>query len=236
VEKDRRKKKKSEKEIVHSPIIVVVILPSRHWLRSTTHYPTTTTKIKEEEEEEMSSNNMDDHAEAAASSSSSSSSNSASFGSNIHISSHPVLFHKISVLRSINTPSCTFRSVLKEVTYHLGYEATKTLSTKQIPITVKAGKEAKEEHIDCMGYKIIDNISLITILRSGLGMTDAMLELLPKAAVHHIGMYRMPGQAPVQYFNKLPKKCTSDVAFVLDPVIGSSATVMAVVAQLKKVP
>lgn len=157
------------------------------------------------------------------------------FGPNIHISSHPVLFHKISVLRSVNTPPGTFRSVLREVTYHLGYEATKTLSTKQVPLTVSAGKEAKEEHIDCMGYKINDRISLVTILRSGLGMSDAMLELLPKAAVHHIGMYRMPGQAPVQYFNKLPKKCTSDVAFVLDPVIGSSATLLAVVAILKKV-
>lgn len=160
---------------------------------------------------------------------------SSSFGPNIHVSSHPVLFHKISVLRSVTTPPGTFRSVLREVTYHLGYEATKELETKRVPLTVSVGKEAADEHVDCMGYKIKDRVSLVTILRSGLGMSDAMLELLPKAAVHHVGMYRMPGHAPVQYFNRLPKRCDCDVAFVLDPVIGSSATVMAVVAILKKV-
>jgi uracil phosphoribosyltransferase len=157
------------------------------------------------------------------------------FGPNIHISSHPVLFHKISVLRSATTQSGIFRSVLREVTYHLGYEATKDLKTKSVPVTVSFGKESEEEHLDCMGYKISDRVSLIPILRSGLGMSDSMLELLPKAAVHHIGMYRLPGQTPVQYFNRLPRKCESDVAFVLDPVIASSATTMAVIGILKKV-
>jgi uracil phosphoribosyltransferase len=157
------------------------------------------------------------------------------FGPNIHISSHPVLFHKISVLRSATTPPGVFRSVLREVTYHLGYEATKELNTKNVPLTVSYGKEKAEEHLDCTGYKIADRVSLIPILRSGLGMSEGMLELLPKAAVHHIGMYRMPGQAPVQYFNRLPRKCESNIAFVLDPVIASNMTVMAVIGILKKV-
>ena len=89
--------------------------------------------------------------------------------------------------------------------------------------------------MDCTGHKVVERIALVPILRSGLGMTNGMLELLPKSAVHHIGMYRVPGTAPVQYFNRLPRKCTSDLAIVLDPVIGSAATVMAVVAILKKV-
>jgi len=162
----------------------------------------------------------------------------------IHRSSHPVLFHKITALRSSKTPPGTFRSLLRQVTYHLGYEATRDLQTKSgLPVTVPLGKESKpdQEELrsseDC-GIRLVDRVALVPILRSGLGMTDAMLELLPNSAVHHIGMYRTPGihVAPVQYFNRLPRgKCGSDVAYVLDPIVGSAATVMAVVSILKKV-
>jgi uracil phosphoribosyltransferase len=156
-------------------------------------------------------------------------------GPNIQISKHPVLYHKISILRSSATTHGQFRSVLREVTYHLGYEATAKLKTREVPISVSIGREKVDQHTDCTGHKISDRVALIPILRSGLGMTDSMLELLPKAAVHHIGMYHIPGSAPVQYFNRLPKKCESDVAFVVDPVIASAETVMCVVAILKKV-
>ena len=157
------------------------------------------------------------------------------FGANVHVSKHPVLFHKIAILRSSETSPGTFRSVLRDVTYHLGYEATATLNTREIPLSVSVGKETAEQHLDCKGHKLSDSIALIPILRSGLGMADGFLELVPKAAVHHIGMYRMPGCAPVQYFNRLPRKCEADVAFVVDPVVGSSETIMSVVAILKKV-
>ena len=170
-------------------------------------------------------------------------SNSSS-SSNVHVSSHPVLYHKITILRSSSTPPGTFRSILRQVTYHLGYEATQSLTVKsKLPVTVPLGKEVSREHeelrssLDC-GFKLLDRVALIPILRSGLGMTEAMLELLPNSAVHHIGMYRTPGvhKAPVQYFNRLPRgKCQSDVAYVLDPMVGSAATVMAVISILKKV-
>lgn len=97
------------------------------------------------------------------------------------------------------------------------------------------GKGINEEQRDCTGQKIADKVALIPILRSGLGMTDGMLELLPKASVHHIGMYHIPGARPVQYFSRLPRKCSSDVAFIVDPVIASAETILAVVAILKKV-
>ncbi|KAL3929579.1 MAG: hypothetical protein SGBAC_012143 [Bacillariaceae sp.] len=162
-----------------------------------------------------------------------------SYGPNVHISTHPVLQHKISVLRSSATSQDTFRSTLKAITYHLGYEATATLKTKEIPISVSMGngtnKQVLQDHVDCFGSRLDDKIALIPILRSGLGMADGMMELLPKAAVHHIGMYHLPGsEAPVQYFNRLPKKCLSDIAYILDPDIASSATMMAVIAILKK--
>jgi uracil phosphoribosyltransferase len=156
-------------------------------------------------------------------------------GANIHISKHPVLFHKISILRSSATSHGKFRSVLREVTYHLGYEATANLKTREVPISVSIGREKVDQHTDCTGHKISERVCLIPILRSGLGMTDSMLELLPNAAVHHIGMYHIAGSAPVQYFNRLPRKCESDVAFVVDPVIASAETILCVVAILKKV-
>lgn len=151
------------------------------------------------------------------------------FGPNVHISRHPVLSHKISVLRSSSTSPASFRSVLREITFHLGYEATSSLSTKSIPLSVPVG----HDHVDFTGEKIADRVALIPILRSGLGMVDSMLELLPDAGVHHIGMYRQ-GLVPVQYYNRLPRKCESDVAYVLDPVMATASTVMSVCSQLKK--
>lgn len=78
-------------------------------------------------------------------------------------------------------------------------------------------------------------MALIPILRSGLGLVDAMLELLPTASVHHIGMYKVLGSNPVQYYNRLPRECKADVAYVLDPVIRTSSTIMSVIGILKKV-
>uniref|UniRef100_A0A7S4JLL4 uracil phosphoribosyltransferase n=1 Tax=Odontella aurita TaxID=265563 RepID=A0A7S4JLL4_9STRA len=151
------------------------------------------------------------------------------FGPNVHLSRHPVLSHKISILRSSSTSPASFRSVLREITFHLGYEATSSLSTKPVPLSVPVG----HDHIECTGQKIADRVALIPILRSGLGMVDSMLELLPDAGVHHIGMYRRD-MMPVQYYNRLPRKCECDVAYVLDPVVASGSTVMSVCSQLKK--
>jgi len=159
---------------------------------------------------------------------------STDFGPNVNVSKHPVLHHKISVLRSSETHQNTFRSVLREVTYHLGYEATSSLKTREIPVSVSVGKEAEHDHMNCTGVKISDRVALIPIMRSGLGMADGMLELLPQASVYHIGMYHLPGSAPVQYFNRLPRKCESDIAYVVDPVIASAETMMAVISILKK--
>jgi uracil phosphoribosyltransferase len=154
------------------------------------------------------------------------------YGANVHVSAHPVLSHKITILRSSTTRPEVFRAVLKEVTYHLGYEATGELSTKPVSISVPVGKS---DHMDFDGHKLKERVAMIPILRSGLGMVDSMLELIPNAAIHHIGIYRVIGQNPVQYYNKLPKKCDADVVYILDPVIATSATVMSVIDLMKKV-
>ncbi len=144
--------------------------------------------------------------------------------------------HKISILRSSSTIPSAFRSVLRELTFHLGYEATSTLTTKPVALTVPVPKKgsSEDDHVDYTGEALAERVCLVPILRSGLGMVDAMLELVPNAAVHHIGMYRRE-MMPVQYYNRLPKKCEVDVAYVLDPIIATSNTVMSVIGILKKV-
>ena len=106
-----------------------------------------------------------------------------SLGDQVHESSHPVLLHKITMLRSSSTIPAAFRAALREVTYHLGYEATSALTTRPVAITVPVGKE----HIEAQGHKLVERVAIIPILRSGLGMVDPLLELLPNAAIHHIG-------------------------------------------------
>jgi uracil phosphoribosyltransferase len=154
------------------------------------------------------------------------------YGANVHVSAHPVLSHKITILRSSTTRPEVFRAVLREVTYHLGYEATGELTTKPVAISVPVGKS---DHMDFDGHKLKERVAMIPILRSGLGMVDSMLELIPNAAIHHIGIYRVIGQNPVQYYNKLPKKCDADTVYILDPVIATSATVISVITLMKKV-
>ena len=164
------------------------------------------------------------------------SSESNGLGENVHVSSHPIIAHKITTLRSSATPCCTFRAILKEVTYHLGYEATNSLTTKPVNISVPSAMN-RDEHKDWQGKKLAERVALIPILRSGLGMVDSMLELLPNAQVHHIGMYRTKAEdsTPVLYYNRLPRKCQSDVAYVMDAMIATSSTLMSVVKILKKV-
>ena len=146
------------------------------------------------------------------------------------VSEHPILSHKISILRSSSTEPQSFRTVLRELTFHLGYEATSKLTTKPKTLTVPMGLD----HVETTGSTLAEKVALIPILRSGLGMVDSMLELVPKAAVHHIGMYRRD-MMPVQYYNRLPRKCEADVAYILDPLIATSNTVMSVIGILKKV-
>lgn len=163
--------------------------------------------------------------------------NDKDFGPNVHVSKHPVILHKITFLRSSTTHHCTFRAILRELTYHLGYEATSTLTTKPVAISVpvpSAGK-GEEQHMDWEGCKISERVALIPILRSGQGMIDAMLELIPNASVYHMGMYKVAGSQPVQYYSRLPRKCENDVAFIIDPVIATSSTVLSVIKILKKV-
>jgi len=139
-----------------------------------------------------------------------------------------LIAHKMNILRDAKTSTTDFRRVLREITFYLGYEASRDLKTVPETVTTPMSEEF-------VGAKIGERIAIIPILRAGLGMCDAMLELFPRAAVHHIGMYRTKDSLiPVQYYNRLPRGEACDVAYVVDPCIATSNTIHAVVNILKR--
>lgn len=146
---------------------------------------------------------------------------------NVHVSSHPLIAHKLTLLRNQQTKCDEFRRILREITFYLGYEATRNITTEKKVVTTPLNVEYE-------GCRIAEKIAVIPILRAGLTMADGMLDLVPQAAVHHIGMFRSKiSHLPVQYYNRLPRDEACDVAFVVDPCVATSNTLHAVVSILK---
>ena len=98
----------------------------------------------------------------------------------LHVATHPLITHKMTLLRDVKTSANDFRKVLREISFYLGYEASRDLKLGQDLIRTPM-------NMDFEGSKIAENIAIIPILRAGLAMADGMLELMPKAAVYHIG-------------------------------------------------
>ncbi|EQC42857.1 uracil phosphoribosyltransferase [Saprolegnia diclina VS20] len=145
--------------------------------------------------------------------------------SKVVVATHPVLAHKLTKLRDAKTDANLFRHLLREITFYLGYEATSDLAVIPKSITTPLGPH--------QGAELASVVALVPILRAGLGMVEPMLDLLPNARVHHIGMYRNKNSLlPVQYYNKLPHDCNVDVAIILEPVIATAGTIIATVAVL----
>lgn len=129
-------------------------------------------------------------------------------------------------MRKKSTSPKVFRELLKEITFYLGYEATSTLATKAVEIETPVASTT--------GKQLSEKVALIPILRSGLGMVDAMLQVLPSATVHHIGMYRDKASLmPIVYYTKLPQECTVDTAVVLEPCIATAGSINAAIGILK---
>jgi len=146
---------------------------------------------------------------------------------NFHIVDHPLIKHKLSILRDKNTISKEFRELTSEITSLLLYQATKelTLSNYNIetPIT------------ETIGYKIkLDNIVILPILRAGLGMVKGAQDLMPNSRVGYIGMERdHKTHQPVDYYFKIPKVTDSMVFIVLDPMLATGGTMIAAIDRLK---
>ena len=132
----------------------------------------------------------------------SASSSSAANGALAHVSAHPVLLHKLLKLRDKRTSNKVFRELLREITFYLGYEATRDLVGRPVQVETPVGA--------CTGQQLASRVALIPVMRAGLGMVEPMLSVLPNAAVHHIGMFRDKfSLQPVLYFNKPVKFANS---------------------------
>ena len=146
----------------------------------------------------------------------------------VNVATHPLVAHKLTLLRDKHTPSHDFRRILREITLYLGFEASRGLKIMKHPITTPMDK-------DFEGSKLSESISIIPILRAGLGMSDGLLDLIPRATVHHIGMYRNKNSLmPIQYYNKLPKDHACDIAFICDPCVATANSLNACINLIKK--
>ncbi len=145
----------------------------------------------------------------------------------VHVSGHPLIRHKLTLLRDVNTEPKKFRELVRELAMLLAYEATADLATD--PRTVATPLATVE------GRQLREKIGLVPILRAGLGMVDGMWELMPGAEVWHIGLYRdHKTLQPVQYYNKLPVTPTVQVCLVLDPMLATGGSAVATVDILKR--
>jgi uracil phosphoribosyltransferase len=147
--------------------------------------------------------------------------------SQIHISKHPLALHKLTALRDVNTDHRSFRELVRELALLLCYEATQDLILLPKTVTTPMGQ--------ANGFKTEDTIGLVPILRSGLGLVDGVMEMLPNVQVWHIGLYRDEKTLrPVEYYNRLPTEPTVQVCLVLDPMLATGGSAVATVDILKR--
>ena len=146
---------------------------------------------------------------------------------NVTVISHPLISHKVALMRDINTNTKQFRELVEEVTTLLTYEAFKDLPT--VPVTVTTPLERTEQQM------IAENtIAIVPILRAGLGMVNGVHTLFPTAKVGHIGMYRDEETCiPQEYYCKLPQGIENKVVVVLDPMLATGGSAIAAVDMLK---
>ena len=145
---------------------------------------------------------------------------------NVFVSNHPLIQHKLALMRSVDTEPKKFREVVREITSLLLYEATQDLETVEVDVETPLAR--------IKGRELADRIGFAPILRAGVGMVDSALDMIPTAQVWHIGLYRDHRTLlPVEYYNKLPDQVTVDICFVLDPMLATAGSATATVKILK---
>lgn len=145
---------------------------------------------------------------------------------NVFESHHPLVRHKLTLLRSVETNPKKFRELVRELGALLTYEATADLVTSQVDVTTPM--------VQTQGDHLKEKIGLVPILRAGLGMVEGVWELMPSSEVWHIGLYRDERTLkPVAYYNKLPVAPTVAVCLILDPMLATGGSAVATVDILK---
>ena len=148
--------------------------------------------------------------------------------SNVVIMNHPLIHHKLTILRDEKTPSREFRALVSEIAMLMCYEATRDLALEETEIKTPVAV-AKTKKL--AGKKF----AIVPILRAGLGMVDGMLNLVPSARVGHIGLYRDPETlTPVEYYCKLPTDIPNRDVIVVDPMLATGGSAIDAISQIKK--
>ena len=148
--------------------------------------------------------------------------------SKVVVLDHPLIQHKLAILRSKNTSVKEFRELVSEISGLMCYEATRNLPTKEVEVQTPLAI-AKCRRL--AGKKM----AIIPILRAGLGMVDAMVDLIPSAKIGHIGLYRDPEtHMPVEYYCKLPDDIGNRQCFVVDPMLATGGSAVAAIDFLKQ--
>ncbi len=145
----------------------------------------------------------------------------------VYESTHPLVKHKLTLMRRKDTEPKKFRELIREVTLLLCYEATADLATQEVKVETPMGT--------AVGQELAEKIGLVPILRAGLGMVNGIWEMMPGAEVWHIGLYRDERTLkPVSYYNKLPTNPTVQVCLVLDPMLATGGSAIATIDILQK--
>ena len=146
----------------------------------------------------------------------------------VHELNHPLIQHKLAILRNRKTGVKEFRELVGEISGLMCYEATRNLPVEEVMVQTPV---AKAKCYKLAGKKL----AIIPILRAGLGMVDNMLDLIPSAKVGHIGLYRDPEtHQPVEYYCKLPEDIGNRQVFVVDPMLATGGSAIAAIDFLKK--
>ena len=143
------------------------------------------------------------------------------------ILNHPLVDHRMAYMRDVATAPKLFRELVSEVTTFLAFEALRDVNTREVEVQTPVAKT--------VGRKVSDEIVLVPILRAGMGMLDAMLDVLPYAKVGVLGMQRNEETAePVPYYSKVPPAKGDEIALVIDPMFATGGSAVDAVSQLKK--
>ncbi len=147
--------------------------------------------------------------------------------SKLHVMNHPLIQHKITMLRDENTAVKDFRELANEIGLLMGYEATKDLELEDV--------EVKTPITTTVGKRIGKQVAIVPILRAGLGMVEAIMSLIPAAKVGHVGLYRDPEtHEPVEYYCKLPTDIEQRQVLIVDPMLATGGSAIAAIDFIKK--
>ena len=147
---------------------------------------------------------------------------------NVHVLDHPLIQHKLAILRDKNTGTKEFRALVSEIAGLMCYEATRNLPTVEVDVETPV---ATAKCRVLAGKKL----AIVPVLRAGLGMVDSMVDLIPSAKIGHIGLYRDPEtHMPVEYYCKLPDDIENRQVYVVDPMLATGGSAVAAIDFLKQ--